>query len=86
MQGTFKINVDADLNTLTGEASVGVVVKDWEGSLKMTVWRTISHCRDAEEAEYRACLEGTHLALWRPDTPMILESNCQTTVVSKLHA
>ncbi|XP_066333320.1 uncharacterized protein [Miscanthus floridulus] len=85
LQGTFKINVDAAFNPLSGDAAVGVVIRDWEGILKLTAWRTISHCRDAEEAEARACLEGANMALRWPDIPMILESDCQT-VVSKLHA
>jgi ribonuclease HI len=85
LQGTFKINVDAAFNPISGEAAVGVVIRDWEGSLKLMAWRTISHCRDAEEAEARACLEGANMALRWPDIPMTLESDCQT-VVSKLHA
>jgi ribonuclease HI len=85
LQGTFKINVDAAFNPISGEAAVGVVIRDWEGGLKLTAWRTISYCRDAEEAEARACLEGANMALRWPDIPMTLESDCQT-VVSKLHA
>jgi ribonuclease HI len=85
LQGTFKINVDAAFNPLSGEAAVGVVIRDWEGSLKLMAWRTISHCRDAKEAEARVCLEGANMALRWPDIPMVLESDCQM-VVSKLHA
>lgn len=85
LQGTFKINVDAAFNSLSGGAAVGVVIRDWEGSLKLMAWRTISHCRDAKEAEARVCLEGANMALRWPDIPMVLESDCQT-VVSKLHA
>jgi len=43
------------------------------------------HCRDAEEAKARACLEGVHLANRWPDIPMILESDCQS-VVTQLQA
>jgi hypothetical protein len=68
-QGTLKINVDAAFNQLSGDTSVGVVIRDWEGSLKLTAWRVISHCRDAEEAE--ACLEGVCLALRWPNIPII---------------
>jgi hypothetical protein len=70
-QGTLKINVDAAFNQLSGDTSVGVVIRDWEGSLKLTAWRVISHCRDAKEAEARACLEGVRLALRWPNIPII---------------
>jgi ribonuclease HI len=84
-QGTLKINVDAAFNQSTGEAAVGVVIRDWKGSLKLTAWRVIFHCRDAEEAEAIACREGVHLALRWPHAPMILESDCHS-VVAKLPA
>jgi ribonuclease HI len=83
-QGTFKINVDAAFDPISGDAAVGIVIRDWQGSLKLTSWRTLSHCRDAEEAEVLACLEGVHMALRWPEIPMILESDCQT-VVAKFH-
>jgi hypothetical protein len=67
LQVTFKIHVDAAFNPLSGDAAVGVVTRDCEEILKLTAWRTISHCRDAEEAEARACLEGANMALRRPD-------------------
>jgi hypothetical protein len=57
-QGTLKINVDAAFNHLDGEAALGVVIRDWEGNLKLTGWRVILHCRDAEEAEAIARREG----------------------------
>jgi hypothetical protein len=72
LQDTFKINVDAAFNPLLGEAAVGVVIRDWEGSLKLMAWHTISHCRDAKEAEARVCLEGANMALRWPDIPMVL--------------
>ena len=83
--GFFKINVDAAFSQLTGKAAVGVVIRDWKGVLQLTAWRIIFHCRDAEEAEAKACLEGVHMALRWPGIPMILESDCQS-VVSKLRA
>jgi len=62
---------------------VGVVIRDWKGVLQLTAWRIIFHCRDAEEAEAKAYLEGVHVALRWPRIPMVLESDCQS-VVSKL--
>jgi hypothetical protein len=66
------------------EAAIGVVIRDWVENLKLTAWRVIFHCRDAEEAEARACLEGVHLAHRWPEIPMILESDCHS-VVTKLN-
>ncbi|XP_066347579.1 uncharacterized protein [Miscanthus floridulus] len=67
----------------TGETTIGVVIGDWVGDLKLTAWRVIFHCRDAKEAEARACLEGVHLAHRWPEIPMIMESDCHS-VVTKL--
>jgi hypothetical protein len=61
------------------------VIREWKGSLKLTAWPVLSHCRDAEEAEVVACLEGLHLAIRWPEIPMILESDWQI-VVAKFHA
>jgi hypothetical protein len=35
-QGTFKINVDAAFDPVSGDAAVGIVIRDWQGSLKLT--------------------------------------------------
>jgi len=59
---------------------VGDVIRDWQGSLKLTAGCIISHCSDAGEAEARACLEGVHMDMRWPEIPMILESDCQTVV------
>jgi hypothetical protein len=80
--GTLTINVDAAFNHLSGEAAVGVVIIYWTGSLKLACYIP---CRDAEEAEATACLEGVHLALRWTNNSMILEFDCQT-VVTKLQA
>jgi len=43
-------------------AAVGVVIRDHEGLVKLTAWRLLSHCWDAEEAEAVACREGIALS------------------------
>jgi hypothetical protein len=60
-----------------------VVIRDWEGNLKLTGWCVILHCRDAEVAEAIECQEGVLMAQRWPDLPMILESDCPS-MVSKL--
>jgi hypothetical protein len=79
-QGSFKISVDVVFNPLSWVVVVGVVIRDWQGSLELTASCIISHCGDAEEAKARACLESVHMDLRWLEIPMILESNCQTVV------
>uniref|UniRef100_K4AID3 RNase H type-1 domain-containing protein n=1 Tax=Setaria italica TaxID=4555 RepID=K4AID3_SETIT len=68
---TLKINVDGVFIIETGAAAVG-------GS-----WRWLRHCRNVEEAEALACLEGIRLAAWWADRVMVLEADC-STVIDKL--
>jgi hypothetical protein len=81
-QGSLKISVDAAFNPLSGVAMVGVVIRDWQGSLELTARCIISHCRDVEETKARACLESVHMDLRWSKIPMILEFDCQTVVAT----
>lgn len=81
----LKINVDGAFINLSGEAAVGVVIRDCKGEPLLSACRWLRHCRDAEEAEAQACLEGVRLAeRWR-EKILILESDC-STVIDKLAA
>jgi hypothetical protein len=55
---TIKINVDGAFNPSTGGAAVGVIARDHEGSPHVMAWRLLFHCRNAEEAEALAVVEG----------------------------
>jgi hypothetical protein len=55
--GTLKINVDAAFNHSSRNAAVGVAIRDW-GLPKTNFAAYHILCRDAEEAEAKACLEG----------------------------
>jgi len=44
--------------------------------VKLSAWRLLHHCRDAEEEEAAACHEGVAMAARWPDIPMVLETKC----------
>jgi hypothetical protein len=81
---TIKINVDGAFNPVTGQAAIGAVARDYEGNSKIMLCRPVVHCRDAEEVEVLACLEGLHLAQhWPNDMQIEIESDC-TNLVEKV--
>src|SRR5438128_1553841 len=82
---SLKINVDAAYLTETGAAALGVIIRDREGKAMLVTWRRLFYCRNADEAEASACLEGIRLAGRWQDRPMILESDC-TAVVTYIQA
>ncbi|KAF8667264.1 hypothetical protein HU200_052933 [Digitaria exilis] len=50
----------------SGEAAIGVMIRDDEGQPLLMACRKLYHCRDAEEAEAPACLEGVRMgARWQ---------------------
>nr|CAB3446285.1 unnamed protein product [Digitaria exilis] len=58
----LKVNVDGAFCLETGDAGIGVVVRDDAGQPLLMASRRIFHCRDAEEAEALACLEGVRMS------------------------
>jgi ribonuclease HI len=82
---SFKINVDGAFAQESGKAAVGVVIRDASGHPLFSAGRRVLHCRDAEEAEAWACLEGIRLARRWPDKHFTLETDC-ASVVGKLQA
>lgn len=76
--GWLKINVDGAFLPATSNAAVGVIIRDHEGQVRMSAWRSLQHCRDAEEAEAMACCKGITLAVRWSDIPMVLETDCAT--------
>jgi ribonuclease HI len=79
----IKINVDGAFIQETGRAAVGVIIRNSRGHHLLSAWKLVKHCRDAEEAEGWACLEGIRLALRWPDKQIILEADC-ASVIGKL--
>jgi len=83
--GELKINVDGAFNPTSEEASIGVIIRDQMGNPKLTAWRLLSHCRNAEEAEAQTCLEGVCLASRWPNKNVWMESDC-VTIVDKVNS
>ncbi|XP_020201189.1 uncharacterized protein [Aegilops tauschii subsp. strangulata] len=57
-QGTVKINTDAAFLAGTGESAAGVVGRDSQGLVLMSVYKKLPRCQSAEEAEAHAALVG----------------------------
>lgn len=79
----LKINVDGAFSPETGSAALGVIIRDWLGLPVLMAGRILLHCRDVEEAEAMACLEGIRMGARWPEKDVILESDC-ATVIEKL--
>jgi hypothetical protein len=68
---------DAAFNQATGNAAIGIIARDHEGQPRIMAWRVLHHCRNAEEAEAIALLEGTRLAeFWPGNIHVDFESDC----------
>jgi ribonuclease HI len=74
--GWVKLNTDAGFCVNTGAASAGIAVRDAEGSVLLTSWRTLRRCGSPEEAEAEACLEGLRLTAEWVRQPTYVESDC----------
>ncbi|TVU05003.1 hypothetical protein EJB05_48150, partial [Eragrostis curvula] len=79
-KNVLKINVDGAFMESSSAAAVGVVIRDNTGSPLLTAWRILFYCRDAEEVEITACLEGIKLAARWDDREFILETDCASAV------
>jgi ribonuclease HI len=72
------MNVDGSFVESTGEAGVGIVIRNSTGEVQLTAWPVLFRCASAEEAEAQTCAEGIRIAgQWCPG-PMIIESDCST--------
>ncbi|KAF8718070.1 hypothetical protein HU200_025547 [Digitaria exilis] len=83
--GSVKINTDGAFSPSSGAASLGVIIRDHLGQPLLTAWRKLFHCRDAEEAEAAACLDGVRLAGRWPEKNVVLEVDC-AALVDKLQS
>ncbi|KAF8775985.1 hypothetical protein HU200_004006 [Digitaria exilis] len=83
MGDVLKINVDGDFIVETGAAAVGVVIRNKDGTPLLMACRKVVHCRDAEEIEALACLEGSRMGASWADCSFILESD-NASVIEKL--
>jgi hypothetical protein len=81
----MKINIDGAYFAISRKAMLGVIIRDHEGNPVLTAWRLLFNCRDAEEAETLACLDGTRLANRWPDCAGVLEFD-YAALVTKLNS
>lgn len=78
--GWLKANVDGAFDDGSGEAGVGVVIRNHKGEVQFTTWKFIEHGMGAEVVEALACKEGLMLvAEWCPQWTVI-ESYCSSIV------
>jgi hypothetical protein len=80
----IKNNVDRAFNLVTSADVVGVIARDNDGNdgqPHIMVWRVVSRCRDAEEAEALALLEGAKIVEhWSANICVEFESDCANLV------
>ncbi|TVU17394.1 hypothetical protein EJB05_33427, partial [Eragrostis curvula] len=79
-EGWVKINVDGAYTEQSGEAGVGIIIRDHVGKALLSSWRVLFNMMSAEDVEACACREGLSLASeWIP-RPTVLESDCSVVV------
>lgn len=76
IEGWMKMNVAGSFVAPTGEAGVGIVIRNHVGEVQLTAWRVLFRCASADEAEAQACAEGLRIASQWCSGPMIIESDC----------
>jgi hypothetical protein len=74
--GSIKVNVDAGWDSMSKMAGIGVIIRDHLGQPILAVWKPITGCASAQEAEVIACLEGLRHLIAIRRWPAVLESDC----------
>jgi ribonuclease HI len=75
-----KINTDAGFCTDSGNASMGVVIRDSSGKVPLAAWQMLWNCASAEEAEAEAFLRGIRLAAEWVKQPAMVEMDCANII------
>jgi ribonuclease HI len=78
--GSIKVNVDAGWDSMSKMAGIGVIIRDHLGQPILAVWKPITGCASAQEAEVIACLEGLRHLIAIRRWPAFLESDCAWAV------
>lgn len=68
--------MDTAFSVQSGEASIGLVIRDHDGQVVLTAWKVLQMCLSVEEAEATACLEGVQLAVEWIGKPTVRFSDC----------
>lgn len=77
-EGVAKMNVDAGFRQDTGEASVGIIIRDCRGLVLFAACKRLPRCNFATQAEAMACLEGVRMATEWVHMPIILDQTMVT--------
>ncbi|GJN13747.1 hypothetical protein PR202_gb00488 [Eleusine coracana subsp. coracana] len=78
--GWIKINVDGAFDTTTGDAGLGVVIRDDQGRTLLCSWRVLFQANSAKETEAMAVTEGLQLAVEWCKEKAVLEVDCLSVV------
>jgi hypothetical protein len=79
-EGWIKLNTDAGFCPSSGVASTGLIARDDEGSVLLTMWRSLRNYGLAKEAEVEACLQGLRLIFEWIGKPAQVESDCSNLI------
>ena len=78
--GWIKINTDGAFIEASGEAGIGVIIRNHLGQVILSGWKYIDKGGSVEQVEALACREGLALAAeWAPGQA-IVESDCSTVI------
>lgn len=78
--GWIKINTDGAFSEASGEAGIGVIIRNHLGQVILSGWKYIDKGGSVEQVEALACREGLALAAeWAPGQ-VIVESDCSTVI------
>ena len=83
-QGWTKLNVDAAYDRSSGEANIGIVMRDYSGEVLLSAWKHGIRCASVEDAEVVAGLEGVQLSNEWIRKLIMIESDCHSVVKSLL--
>ena len=78
--GWLKVNVDAAFSEHSGEAGIGVAIRNHLGKIMLSAWKKVFNAGSTEEVEALACREGLLLAAEWTSEPIILESDCLAVI------
>jgi ribonuclease HI len=72
-EGWVKLNVDGSFHQESGEAGIGMILRDSSGDIIFSSCRQLFTCSSPLEAELAACMEGCALTLQWNNLPCIIE-------------
>ncbi|KAK2638557.1 hypothetical protein Ddye_026352 [Dipteronia dyeriana] len=79
-EGLFKINTDVALRVVDNVSSIGVVIRDWKGRVRLSFCLQVSANLDPQIMEALAILRGIRLALSMGLVPACVESDALTAL------